>query len=61
MGGSTSFLAAKGPEALHLEPRDQLLWKGSFTGSVCKYPTAGEGLSYALACPGGSDDISAQY
>lgn len=61
LGGWKHFLAAKGPEALHSEPRDKLLWKGSFGGSVCKYPTAGEGLACALACPGGSDSISAQY
>ena len=40
--------------ALHAERRDQPLWKGGFDGSICKYPTASEGLACALASPGGS-------
>lgn len=49
-----SSLQQRDQKALHAEQRDQLLWKGGFDGSICKYPTAGKGLACALASPGSS-------
>lgn len=50
MGGS--FLAAKGPEGTPCRVKGSATVEGGFDGSVCRYPTTGEGLVHALASPG---------